>query len=78
MAALMTAMRQVGAGSQGGAEALTLFHQLIFDEWTAGSLEIPFARTKVDGQKLLRNGRVERSEDLGGFSGHEFLCDLEK
>ena len=32
VAALMTAMRQVGAGSQGGAEALAIFHQLIFDE----------------------------------------------
>ena len=41
MAPLMTAMRQVGVGSQGGAEALSVFHQLIFDEWMAGSLETP-------------------------------------
>ena len=32
IAALMTAMRQVGVGWQ-GREALTIFHQLIFDEW---------------------------------------------
>ena len=28
-----TAMRQLGVGSQGGAETLAIFHQLIYDEW---------------------------------------------
>ena len=31
-ASLMTAMRQIGVGAQGGAEALATFHQLVFDE----------------------------------------------
>ena len=35
IAALTTTMRQVGDGSQGGAEALAIFHQLVFDEWMA-------------------------------------------
>ena len=30
---LPTAMRQLGAGSQGGAEVLAIFHQLLYDEW---------------------------------------------
>ena len=38
IAALTTAMRQLGVGSEGGAEALTIFHQLIFDEWASGTL----------------------------------------
>ena len=43
-----TAVRQLGVGSQGGAEALAIFHQLLFDEWAAGSLTEPLARIKVD------------------------------
>ena len=35
-------------GSQGGVEALAVFHRLIFDEWLAGSLETPLARIGVD------------------------------
>ena len=41
IATLMMAKRHVGCGSQGGAEALAIFHQLVFDEWMAGSLEAP-------------------------------------
>ena len=37
----MTPMRQVVVGSQGGAEALAIFLQLIFDERRTGSLEPP-------------------------------------
>ena len=40
-------MRQLGVGSQGGTEALAVFHQLIFDEWTSGTLGTPLA-LKVD------------------------------
>ena len=40
-------MRQVGVGSQGAAEPFSIFHQLIFDEWTAGSLE---AHSKREAQ----------------------------
>ena len=31
-------------------EALAIFHQLKFDEGLVGSLETPFARTKVDAK----------------------------
>ena len=37
-------------------EALAIFHQLKFDEWLVGSLETPFARTKV--QKRVRYDRM--------------------
>ena len=46
-AALTTAMRQIGVGSQGGAEALAIFHLLLYDECVAGSLSEPLARIKV-------------------------------
>ena len=48
IAALTAAMRQVGVGSQGGAEAIAIFHQLVFDEWTSGTLDTRQARIKVD------------------------------
>ena len=35
------------------AEALAIFHQLIFDEWTSGTLDTPQARIKVDETNLL-------------------------
>ena len=38
----------LGVGSQGGAEAVAIFHQLLYDEWAEGSLTEPFARVKVD------------------------------
>ena len=51
IAVLATSMRQLGVGSQGGAEALAILHQLIHDEWTSGT------------QKLTNNwfGMIERS-----------------
>ena len=55
--ALMTAMRQLGVGSQGGAEALAIFRKLIHDEWVAGSLSAPLARIKVDERKCF--GMIE-------------------
>ena len=39
---------QLGVGSQGGAEALAIFHQLIFDEWASGTLDTPPTRIKID------------------------------
>ena len=36
IAALTTSMRQIGVGTQGGAEAWAIFHQLIYDEWMTG------------------------------------------
>ena len=47
----MKAVRQLGVGSQGGAEALAIFHQLIYDEWASGSLDTPLVRIKVDEKK---------------------------
>ena len=57
IAALTTAMRQLGVGSQGGAEALASFHQLLYDEWAEGSLTEPFARVKVDDKNC--SGMIE-------------------
>ena len=59
----MTAMRQVGVTSLGGAEVLAISPQLLFDEWVAGSLETPLAQFKVDEQ-LPGNDRVACSEDF--------------
>ena len=39
IAGLTAAMRQLGVGFHGGAEALAIFHHLIFDEWTSGTLD---------------------------------------
>ena len=55
IAALTTAMRQLGVGSQGGAEGLAIFHQLIFDDWTSGTLGTLLARIKVDETNWFRN-----------------------
>ena len=48
IAALTTSMRQIGVGTPGGAEALAIFHQLLYDGWMAGSISGPLARIKVD------------------------------
>ena len=45
---VMIAMRQLGLGTAGGAEALALFHQLIYVLWKRGALPQPLARIKVD------------------------------
>ena len=37
----------------GGAEALAIFHQLLYDEWSVGGLRRPLARIKLDEQKLF-------------------------
>ena len=57
IAALTTAMRQFGVGSEGGAEALATFHQLLYDEWAAGAPTEPLARIKVDEKNCL--GMIE-------------------
>ena len=57
IAAVMTTMRQVGVGSQGGAEALAIFHQLVFDDWATGSVTAPSARIKVDAKNCF--GTIE-------------------
>ena len=51
VAALTTSMRQIGVGTPGGAEALSIFRQLLYDEWMTGSLRGPLARIKVDEKK---------------------------
>ena len=60
IAALTTSLRQIGVGTPGGAEALAIFHQLLYHEWMTGSLRGPLARIKVD-EKLLWDDRVEGS-----------------
>ena len=45
---VMTAMRQLGVGTSGGAEALATLHQLLYEIWRDGELERPLARIKVD------------------------------
>ena len=50
-------MRQIGVGTPGGAEALAIFHQLLYDEWTTGSLSGPLARIKVDEKNCI--GMIE-------------------
>ena len=57
IAALMTGIRQVGVGSQGGAEALAIFHQLLYDELASGSLNAPLARIRVDEKNCF--GMIE-------------------
>ena len=52
----MTAMRQVGVGSHGGAESSAIFHQLILERAT-GSLNAPLARITVDEKNCL--GMIE-------------------
>ena len=44
----MAAMRQLTVGSQGGAEALAICHQLIYSVWASGSMITPLARVDVD------------------------------
>ena len=57
IAALTTSMRQIGVGTPGGAEALAIFHQLLYDEWMTGSLMGPPARIKVDERNCI--GMIE-------------------
>ena len=49
-------MRHVG--SQGGVEALAIFHQLVFDEWTSGTLDTPLGRIKVYDTFLPKHAAV--------------------
>ena len=48
IARVMAAMRQIGVGLPGGAEALAIFHKLLYKSWTAGRLPQALARVKVD------------------------------
>ena len=48
IAVLTTSMRQIGVGTPGGAEALAIFHQPLYDEWMTGSISGPLARIKAD------------------------------
>ena len=48
IARIMAAMRQIGVGLPGGAEALAIFHKLPFGVWMAGRLPRAVACVKVD------------------------------
>ena len=50
-------MRQLGVGSQGGSEALAIFHQLLYDEWASASLTEPLAGITLYGKNCL--GMIE-------------------
>ena len=56
---VMYAMRQIGVGTPGGAEALAILHQLLHDIWSAGELPSALARIKVDERNCY--GRLEWS-----------------
>ena len=45
---LMMAMRQVGVGIPGGAEAMAIFHQALHETWAAHQLPSAVARIKID------------------------------
>ncbi len=51
------AMRQLGVGTAGGAEALALFQQVVYELWKEGRLERPLARVKIDETNCF--GRLE-------------------
>ena len=61
--ALTASLRQLGVGSQGGAEALVTVHPLMYDEWASGSLVTPLAscarRDKFSAHKERSSGLVE-------------------
>ena len=50
-------MRQLGVGTQGGAEALAIFHQVLYEELAEGSLTEPLVRIKVDEKNCI--GMIE-------------------
>ena len=52
IAALTTSMRQIGVGAPGGAEALAIFHQLLWDEWMTGSLSGPLGSGMIEWQAV--------------------------
>ena len=54
---VMGAVRQLGVGVSGGAEALAIFQQLLNDLWSPGALERPLAWIKVDEKNCF--GRLE-------------------
>ena len=53
-AALMSSLRQIGVGSQGGAEVLAISHQLIFDKWPAGNI--------AGAVRILRSNRYPSAQ----------------
>ena len=63
IAALATAMRQLGVGSQGGAQALAIFHELFHDDWAAGALTEPLARINVDEKNCSAKQRRGSSQN---------------
>lgn len=54
---VMTAARQLGVGTSGGAESLAIFQQEVYLLWKAGELPRPLARVKIDQSNFY--GRCE-------------------
>ena len=46
---------KIGDGQAINTSPRVIFHQLIFDEWTSGTLGTPLVRIKVDETKLFWN-----------------------
>ena len=66
-------MRQPGVGSQGGAEALAIFHQLLYDERASGTYATPLAGIKVDEENGV--GTIEWGAFVNGkFSSLQACC----
>ena len=64
IATFTASVRHLGVGSQGGADALAISHQIIFDGWTSGTLDTPLARIKVDETNcfgMIEYGAVRNS-----------------
>ena len=67
IAKVMSAMRQYGNGADGGAEAIAMFQQLLYESWRDRELPQMLARVKIDETKLLRNTGVVRCPE--GYEG---------
>ena len=88
IAARTAAMRQLGGESQGGAEALAIFHQLIFDELASGAFDTPLARTKMDERscfvlfvwRAVRNSAISFRPKHAAVAGwkHRALSSVEQ
>jgi hypothetical protein len=65
---IMVSTRQLGVGTSGGAEALAIFHQLVYGEWIAGGLRGPLARIKIDEKNcfgMLEWGGIRKATRRG-------------
>ena len=81
IATLTAAMRQLGVCSKGGAEALAIFHQLIFDRWVRNAghpaslaLSVQPMPTDRGAEQGGVDGPLARSPALGMVAAEARLC----